>query len=243
MSPFSAATRLWRNKSSPSCKMGPTNTAASAGSLKSRRRNRTGCGHARCSGRRSSRRRDVAINGRPMARCFPSSIPATERRQAGGRQCFPRRQRALNITPVQTEENGQKGYRLGFHSEPMKPTSFPAASFQSLKENKRYSLLMVDLVQKLVENKASIKQMDGPIGIARASGDAARQPGWTPLLSLMAMISLNLGIVNLLPIPILDGGIILLLIVEGADAARYQPAHQGADLPDRLCFPRPVASS
>ena len=39
--------------------------------------------------------------------------------------------------------------------------------------------------------------MEGPIGIARASGDAARQPGWTPLLSLMAMISLNLGIFNL----------------------------------------------
>ena len=64
------------------------------------------------------------------------------------------------------------------------------------------------------ECKASIKQMEGPIGIARASGDAARQPGWTPLLSLMAMISLNLGIFNLLPIPILDGGIIMLLIIE-----------------------------
>jgi regulator of sigma E protease len=65
-----------------------------------------------------------------------------------------------------------------------------------------------------VERKVSIKQLDGPIGIARASGDAARQPGWTPLLGLMAMISLNLGILNLLPIPILDGGIIMLLIVE-----------------------------
>ena len=55
---------------------------------------------------------------------------------------------------------------------------------------------------------------EGPIGIARASGDAARQPGWTPLLGLMAMISLNLGVFNLLPIPILDGGLILLIIVE-----------------------------
>ena len=66
----------------------------------------------------------------------------------------------------------------------------------------------------MIERKVSIKQMEGPIGIARASGDAARQPGWTPLLGLMAMISLNLGIFNLLPIPILDGGIILLLIIE-----------------------------
>ncbi len=57
--------------------------------------------------------------------------------------------------------------------------------------------------------------MEGPIGIARASGQAASQPGWTPLLGLMAGISLNLGIFNLLPIPILDGGMILMLTMEG----------------------------
>ena len=57
--------------------------------------------------------------------------------------------------------------------------------------------------------------MEGPIGIARATGEAAREPGWTPLLGLTAMISLNLGIFNLLPIPILDGGVILLLAIEG----------------------------
>ena len=40
-------------------------------------------------------------------------------------------------------------------------------------------------------------------------------PGWQPIIGLMALISLNLGILNLLPIPILDGGMILLLLVEG----------------------------
>jgi regulator of sigma E protease len=123
----------------------------------------------------------------------------------------------FTMTPVQTEENGQKGYRLGFLiAGPVKVEKLPfAKAFNlSLQENKRFSLLMIDLLDKLVERKASIKQLDGPIGIARASGDAARQPGWTPLLNLMAMISLNLGIVNLLPIPILDGGIIMLLIIE-----------------------------
>src|SRR5208337_4481990 len=118
--------------------------------------------------------------------------------------------------PIQTEENGQKSYRLGFRSEPMRVDKLPFAQAlnRSLEENKKYSLLIVDLVHKMLQRKVSIKQMEGPIGIARASGDAARQPGWTPLLSLMAMISLNLGIFNLLPIPILDGGIILLLIIE-----------------------------
>ena len=121
----------------------------------------------------------------------------------------------FKITPIQTEEDGQKNYRLGFQSRPVQIDKLPFAQAlnRSIEENKRYSLLIVDLVRKLVQHKASIKQMEGPIGIARASGDAARQPGWTPLLSLMAMISLNLGIFNLLPIPILDGGIILLLIL------------------------------
>ena len=120
----------------------------------------------------------------------------------------------FNITPVY--DHGRKAYRLGFGSVPVHIDKLPFAKAldRSLEENKKFSLLMVDLVHKMVERKVSIKQLDGPIGIARASGEAAREPGWTPLLSLMAMISLNLGILNLLPIPILDGGIIMLLIVE-----------------------------
>jgi len=123
----------------------------------------------------------------------------------------------LTMTPVQTEEGNQKSYRLGFRSEPVHVDKLPFAQAfdRSLDENKKYSLLIVDLVHKMIERKVSIKQMEGPIGIGRATGEAVQQPGWTPLLSLMAMISLNLGIFNLLPIPILDGGIILLLVIEG----------------------------
>jgi len=125
-------------------------------------------------------------------------------------------QMKYTIAPALIDENGQRNYRLGFHSEPVHidKLPFPQALRRSIQENKRYSVLIVDLVEKMVQRKVSMKQIEGPIGIARASGDAARQPGWTPLRSLMAMISLNLGVFNLLPIPILDGGIILLLIIE-----------------------------
>ena len=54
-----------------------------------------------------------------------------------------------------------------------------------------------------------------PSGIAQDAGYAAQQKGWTPLMELTAGISLNLGIFNLLPIPILDGGVILFLLIEG----------------------------
>lgn len=160
----------------------------------------------------------VAVNGVPM-RSVLSVINYL--RQNGSKPVdvtAVRDGQKLNfkITPVQTEEDGQKNYRLGFQSRPVQIDKLPFAEAlnRSIEENKRYSLLIVDLVRKLVQHKASIKQMEGPIGIARASGDAARQPGWTPLLSLMAMISLNLGILNLLPIPILDGGRILELGIE-----------------------------
>jgi len=161
----------------------------------------------------------VAVNGTPMRSLFDvihylqqngsKSVEVTAMRNGQPVK--------LTMTPVQTSDGNQKTYRLGFRSEPVHVDKLPFAQAlnRSLEENKRYSLLIVDLVRKMLERKVSIKQMEGPIGIARASGDAARQPGWTPLLGLMAMISLNLGIFNLLPIPILDGGIILLLIIEG----------------------------
>jgi len=92
--------------------------------------------------------------------------------------------------------------------------SFAQAFSRSVEENQKNSLLILELVKRMLQHKVSVKQMEGPIGIARISGMAAQQHGWTPLLQVMAAISLNLGIFNLFPIPILDGGLILLLMIE-----------------------------
>jgi len=70
------------------------------------------------------------------------------------------------------------------------------------------------VVVELFRGNISLKQLEGPLGIARESGRAARQ-GLAELLSLMAVIGMNLAILNLLPIPPLDGGHILLLFIEG----------------------------
>jgi regulator of sigma E protease len=59
-----------------------------------------------------------------------------------------------------------------------------------------------------------VKQLQGAVGISRAAGEAVRR-GPLAVLTLMVLISVNLGILNLLPIPILDGGNILLLAIEG----------------------------
>lgn len=129
------------------------------------------------------------------------------------------KQSTITVTPKITNDNGDVRARLGFY--PDEPTSsvklpFPAAVRQSLADNAKFSVLIVEIVRKLVTRQVSIKQMQGPIQIARDSGEAAMQKGWMPLLLLMSAISLNLGIFNLLPIPIMDGGVIMLLLIEGA---------------------------
>ena len=126
---------------------------------------------------------------------------------------------SLRVTPVLSpgKTAGETRYRIGLASTPTKVVRlpFPQAIQKSAVECKKNSLLILELLQKMVQNKISIKQVDGPIGIGSAVGSAAREKGWTPLLFVSAIISLNLGVFNLLPIPILDGGVILLLFIEG----------------------------
>ena len=125
----------------------------------------------------------------------------------------------FQLRPVlaSTEDPHEKRYRIGFQgTTKMKVGSLPFAEalHLSIENNKQLSAMILELVEKLVQRKVSLRTVEGPIGIGRAAGRAASEKGWTPLLELTAAISLNLGIFNLLPIPILDGGVILLLLVE-----------------------------
>ncbi len=110
-----------------------------------------------------------------------------------------------------------KSYRIGVGSFPEKVKTLPftEALHLSLERNRQASLMILELVKKMVERKMSIRSIEGPIRIGQAAGEAASRKGWTPLMELTAAISLNLGIFNLLPIPILDGGVILFLLIEG----------------------------
>ncbi len=122
-------------------------------------------------------------------------------------------QKTFNIQPVLSD----KYYRIGIASIPTKVKTLHAADAVtlSLQQNKKYALLILELVRKMIGGKMSVKSIEGPIRIGQAAGEAAQRKGWTPLLMLTAAISLNLGVFNLLPIPILDGGVIVLLLLEG----------------------------
>lgn len=85
---------------------------------------------------------------------------------------------------------------------------------RSIRRNGELVLLTGHIIGKIVTGRASLRMMSGPIDIARYSG-AAAAGGLIPLMGLMALVSLNLGILNLLPIPVLDGGLIAMLAIEG----------------------------
>ena len=87
---------------------------------------------------------------------------------------------------------------------------------RSISYNVHYSGLILDILHRMFTRHGQVmQQLSGPIGMARMTGEAAEMHGWQPIIGLTALISLNLGIMNLLPIPILDGGMILLLCIEG----------------------------
>ncbi len=166
--------------------------------------------------------RIVSLNGKPV----PSIESMIETLQQTKNQAvdlqIERSGQTLNfhLTPVlsQTEDPKEQRYRLGFVNKGVTKVSqlpFAQALSLSLEQNKKYSFMILELAKKMVQRKISMRAISGPIGIAQDAGYAAQQKGWTPLMELTAGISLNLGIFNLLPIPILDGGVIMFLLIEG----------------------------
>lgn len=93
--------------------------------------------------------------------------------------------------------------------------SIPDAVQEAVAETVRWGGLTVGQLGRVVTGQGSPRQFSGPIGIAQASGEALRR-GPTDVLLLMAILSLSLGVLNLLPIPVLDGGQIAVLLVESA---------------------------
>jgi regulator of sigma E protease len=124
----------------------------------------------------------------------------------------------VTVKPAKRDIEGQGGARwmIGLTLEPrveITKLALPAAFAESWRQNLLNTQLIVKSLEGIVQRKMSAKSLQGPIGIAQMSGDAARE-GAIPYFLLMAAVSLNLAIFNLLPVPILDGGVMLMLFVE-----------------------------
>lgn len=119
----------------------------------------------------------------------------------------------LVATPKRSGSIGLLGVGIGDEMVSTKPGAVGAMTL-AFQKNVQYSGLIFQTIWGLVTRETSPKQLMGPVAIAQLSGESA-QLGWIALFSLMAQISLNLGLLNLLPIPVLDGGHIFIMMMEG----------------------------
>ncbi len=117
------------------------------------------------------------------------------------------------ITPTVNGSKGWIGINIGEDTTTIKPGPIDAIGM-SVRRNYEMAGLIFQTVWQLLTREASPRQLMGPLAIAQLSGEQARL-GLIPLLLLMANISLNLGLLNLLPIPVLDGGHIFIMALEG----------------------------
>jgi regulator of sigma E protease len=167
----------------------------------------------------------VAVDGQPVHSVFalvallndqhgqPVKL-AVERPQASGTP----ESLSIAVTPYLADTPAGKAYRLGFVNMAPPVTvqhmPFGKAAVTSYHDNLKNSLLIFDVLHRLFTRQVSVKSLSSPIGIGVQVHEAFAMAGWAPIVETMAMISLNLGIFNLLPIPILDGGMIVFLFIE-----------------------------
>jgi regulator of sigma E protease len=119
---------------------------------------------------------------------------------------------AVDVVPDDDGGRGKIGIGLAFPSVVQRLPPLAAIS-AGVGESRRMTRETFRVIGKLLTRKASIRQVSGPVDIARISGEAARS-GLHTLIWLMGLISLQLGIFNLLPIPILDGGHLTIIAFE-----------------------------
>ncbi len=123
----------------------------------------------------------------------------------------------VTLQPAHRLISGQSRWLIGVTARTdmvVRQLPWSQAVADSVRDNIRSTTTTFVVLKKILSRHMSARSLSGPIGIAQISGEAYRA-GISDLLTLVAFISLQLGIFNLLPIPILDGGMILLLLIEG----------------------------
>ena len=139
----------------------------------------------------------------------------------------------VTLTPVYDEESG--GYYVGFYENNARTR---ANVGDSLKYGVYYTKYWVDLtfesVRMLFTGKVGVQDMSGPVGIVKTIGDTYEESKidgmfyvFINMLNISILLSANLGVMNLLPIPALDGGRLVFLIIEAIRRKRIDPEKEG----------------
>lgn len=166
--------------------------------------------------------RIVSIDGRPVVLYFQvvhqikeATAAFAEKGERALDVVVERAGKTLTIPVVPRQEG--KDWKIGFTPffETVRVKFGPVAALKaSWTENLRMSAAVGQTIKRMVSGSGSIRQLSGPVDIAKFSGEAVRT-GLGPLLAFMGLLSLQLGLLNLLPIPLLDGGQLMILTFEG----------------------------
>jgi regulator of sigma E protease len=122
----------------------------------------------------------------------------------------------LSVAPEVITDNDQKIYRIGIErgfETIQKPMGIFASFTEGVARTYRLSAFMIRALGKIITGKLPKSELGGPIMIAKMAGDNARA-GIDKLISFIALISINLAILNFLPIPVLDGGHLMFFTIE-----------------------------
>jgi regulator of sigma E protease len=158
--------------------------------------------------------RIVAANGKPVGTMedFASASDAAKTQPVKLELARGAQRVTVNIPPT-TDAEMVVGRGIVPQTTLLKLSLIPALRY-SVNENWRMLRFAFSAIGRLFRSEGSVKELSGPVNIARISGEMLRR-GWLATVGLMAMISLQLGVMNLLPVPVLDGGHIMILLIEG----------------------------
>ncbi|WP_018130788.1 RIP metalloprotease RseP [Effusibacillus pohliae] len=174
----------------------------------------------------------LEINGKKIVtqNDFTREIQANEGRPVTVRVQRDTRTLDLQVTPVRQGNNppmigiGIDGTRVY-----QKYGGFLQNTYFAIRHTGEITYMTVDGFAKLVTGQLAFKDMAGPVGIIQVTGQAS-QAGLPSYLYIMAMLSVNLAVLNLVPIPGLDGGRLLFLIIEGLRGGKRIPLEKEASI-------------
>jgi len=117
------------------------------------------------------------------------------------------------LTPETAQENGTSFGKIGVG--PFINVQYPAgaALWQGVKKTWEMSAFTLEMLGRMIIGEVSLKNLSGPITIADYAGQSASM-GWMAYVSFIAVISISLGVLNLLPVPVLDGGHLMYYTAE-----------------------------
>ncbi len=128
---------------------------------------------------------------------------------------------SVNLKPLEVEENGTKTQRpmLGIKSQSSieldnEKLSVPQAFVEATSETWRITVGTLRGVKQMIVGDRGTEDLGGILRIAEMSGDISKKSGLVDFIAFMALLSINLGLINLFPIPVLDGGHVVIFLVE-----------------------------